>query len=304
MRAWREQHLFGLVSSIGRLGVRPWATLLTVGVLAISIALPLCLGIVLGNLERISGSFRASRDISVFLKPHLDAEQARQFLRQVQRLDGVAEVQLRTPEQGLLEFREMSDFAGALAVLDYNPLPPVLVITPQEGSTEDRLAESMRSLPEVDFVQHDAMWRERLAAWLSLGRRTMSLLALLLGLGVLLIVGNTVRLDIQGRSEEIHTVQLLGATDGFIRRPFLYLGAWYGVLAGSVAILVAKAARGAIQQPVTALVQSYGSEFELQGLTLTGMLGVVGASIVLGWLGAWMATGHQLRQSLPQGDAR
>jgi cell division transport system permease protein len=132
----------------------------------------------------------------------------------------------------------------------------------------------------------------------------MGLLAMLLGFGVLLIVGNTVRLDIQGRAEEIHTVQLLGATDGFIRRPFLYLGAWYGALAGVVAVLIAMLALAAMQQPITSLVQSYGSDFKLQGLTVSSTALIVLASVALGWLGACMATGHHLRQALPQGDSR
>jgi cell division transport system permease protein len=242
--------------------------------------------------------------VSLFLKPGLAEGEVDRVRRLVQRLPGVAQVEVRSPEQGLQEFREMSDFAGALAVLDYNPLPAVLVVTPQDGSREDVLATELNGLPEADFVQHDAQWRSRLAAWLSLGRRTMALLAVLLGLGVLLIVGNTVRLDIQGRAEEIRTVQLLGATNGFIRRPFLYLGSWYGVLAGATALFVATIARGTIQPSVSALVESYGSEFRLEGLSPAGMLGVLVLSIVLGWLGAWTATAHHLRQTLPQGDTR
>ena len=300
--AWRDLHLYSLVSSLGRLVQRPWATLLTVGVMAVALALPLCLALILGNVERVSGSFREAREVSLFLKPGLEADQTQALREQVQRLPGVESVVLRSPDEGLAEFRQMADFAGALALLDYNPLPAVLVATPQPDADAAALAETLRDLPDADFVQHDAEWRARLGAWLGFGRRMTFLAAALLGLGALLVVGNTVRLDIQGRAEEIQTVQLLGATDGFVRRPFLYLGAWYGALAALLALALAFGARYALQAPVTALVESYGSAFELRGIDGLGALAVLGAAMALGWLGAWLAAGHHLRQTLPQGN--
>ena len=300
--AWRDLHLYSLVSSLGRLVQRPWATLLTVGVMAIALALPLCLGLVLGNVEALSGSFREAREVSLFLKPELDAVQIEAVRDRVQRLPGSETVVLRTSAEGLAEFRQMADFAGALELLDYNPLPAVLVVTPQSGVEGATLAETLRNLPEADFVQHDAEWRARLGAWLGFGRRLVGLAAGLLGLGMLLVVGNTVRLDIQGRAEEIQTVQLLGATDGFVRRPFLYLGAWYGLLAAVIAIGIALGARQALHAPVATLVESYGSRFELRGLEPLTALWVVLGAMALGWLGAWLAAGHHLRQTLPSGD--
>jgi cell division transport system permease protein len=300
--AWRDLHLYSMVSSLGRLMQRPWASLMTVGVMAVALALPLCLALVLGNVERLSGSFREAREVSLFLKPGLEAARIDAVQARVQRLAGTETVTLRTPEEGLEEFRQMADFAGALALLDYNPLPAVLIVTPQPGIDGAALADTLRDLPEADFVQHDAEWRARLAAWLGFGRRITGVAALLLGLGVLLVVGNTVRLDIQGRAEEIQTVQLLGATDGFVRRPFLYLGAWYGALAAVVAIALALGARAALQQPVSDLIASYGSHFELRGLDPLSALAVVAGAVLLGWIGAWLAAGHHLRQTLPQGS--
>ena len=302
--AWRDLHLYSMVSSFGRLVQRPWATLLTVGVIAVALSLPILLGLILANVERVSGSFRESRELSLFLAPGTAAERAERVRDDVQRLPGVEAVLLRTPAQGLEEFREMADFAGALDLLDENPLPPVLVVTPQAGVDESGLADTLRRLPEADFVQHDAQWRARLGAWLGFGRRMTMLAAALLGVGVLLVVGNTVRLDIQGRAEEIQTVQLLGATDGFVRRPFLYLGAWYGALAALLAIAIAAGARHALQAPVAALVESYGSTFSLRGLDPLFALAVLGAAVVLGWLGAWLAAGHHLRRTLPHAEAR
>lgn len=300
--AWRDLHLYSLLSSLGRLIQRPWATLLTVGVMAVALALPLCLALILGNVERVSGSFREAREVSVFLEPGLQTAAVDAARERVQRLPGVEEVLLRTPDEGLTEFRQMADFAGALALLEENPLPAVLVVTPQPATDAAALADTLRDLPEADFVQHDAEWRARLGAWLGFGRRLTMLAATLLGLGALLVVGNTVRLDIQGRAEEIQTVQLLGATDGFVRRPFLYLGAWYGALAALLALALALAARYALQAPVTQLVESYGSAFELRGIEPLSALGVLAGAMALGWLGAWLAAGHHLRQTLPQGN--
>ncbi len=304
LRAWREQHLYSLFSSIGRMMQRPWATALTVGVMAVALVLPLCLAILLGNVERLSGSFREAREVSLFLASGASADEVEALAAQLREDAQVAAVAVRTPEQGLDEFRQMADFADALALLEENPLPAVLVVTPSAKADPLAVAERLRTLPSVDFVQHDALWRARLTAWLSFGRRLAWLAAALLGVGVLLVVGNTVRLDIQSRAEEIQTVQLLGATDGFVRRPFLYLGAWYGALAGLFALAVASLAPQLLQAPLGQLVESYGSHFELQGLGWRAMLLTLASAVILGWGGAWLAAGHHLRRTLPDSGAR
>ncbi len=304
LRAWREQHLYSLFSSIGRMMQRPWATVLTVGVMSVALVLPLCLVILLGNVERLSGSFREAREVSLFLAPGASAAEVEALAAQLREDAQVAAVAVRTPDQGLEEFRQMADFADALALLEENPLPAVLVVTPSAKADPLAVAERLRTLPSVDFVQHDALWRARLTAWLSFGRRLAWLAAALLGVGVLLVVGNTVRLDIQSRAEEIQTVQLLGATDGFVRRPFLYLGAWYGALAGLFALAVASLAPQLLQAPLGQLVESYGSHFELQGLGWRAMLLTLASAVILGWGGAWLAAGHHLRRTLPDSGAR
>ncbi|HAV73096.1 MAG TPA: cell division protein FtsX, partial [Stenotrophomonas sp.] len=158
---------------------------------------------------------------------------------------------------------------------------------------------SLEGLPQADLVQHDALWRKRLDGWLGFGTRLVQVLSVLLGLGAALVVGNTVRLDIQARRDEIGVLQLLGASDGFIRRPFLYLGAWYGLGAGAVALALIGAAGLALRPPLAALSQSYGSPFVLHGLDLLHSSFVLLGTVVLGWLGAWLVTGHFLRQTRP-----
>lgn len=297
LRAWRESHLRGLVSSLGRIAKRPWATGLTVGVMAIALALPLGLWLALQNIERFSGTVRESREIGLFLKSDVKAERARELADALRERHDVAAVTLRTPAEGLAEFRQMSDLAGALDVLEDNPLPTVLIVVPRNSGAA--LAASLRALPQADIVQHDAVWRRRLDSWLAFGRRLVGVIGTLLGLGMLLVVGNTVRLELSSRTEEIGVLQLLGATDGFVRRPFLYLGAWYGLAAGLLALALLLIARTALYTPLSRLVASYGGTFALQGPDLSGTLCIVAGAIALGWLGAWLASGHHLRRMRP-----
>ena len=228
---WFDHHVYSLVASLGRMLRKPWATALTIGVMAVAIALPVGLWAALANVQRFAGDVQQARQISVFLKPEIALDRARALADTLRGRADIAAVDLRTPEQGLLELRKVSGLGEAISTLDGNPLPSLLVVTP--AGDEALLAASLQTLPEADVVQHDAGWRQRLDGWLRFGTRLAWVLAALLGLGALLVVGNTVRLDIQSRREEIGVLQLLGATDGFIRRPFLYLGACYGLVAGA-----------------------------------------------------------------------
>jgi cell division transport system permease protein len=297
LRAWREQHAYSLVSSLGRFFRRPFATLLTVGVMAVAIALPLGLALSLQNVGRLSGTIDASRDVGVFLKVDITSEQAQRLAAELRARDDVAVVTVKTPEQGLAEFRAMSALAGALDTLDHNPLPTVLTVQPRDDG--DAVAAMLAERGEVDQVQHDAVWRKRLDAWLAFGARLTWIVAIVLGLGVLLVVGNTVRLDIGARREEIGILQQLGATDGFVRRPFIYLGAWYGLASGALALGLLAAAGLLLQPRLDALVASYGSRFDLAGPGWPGALIVLAVATAIGWLGAWLATGHHLRQTRP-----
>jgi cell division transport system permease protein len=295
---WVDHHLYSFVASLGRVARRPWSTALTVGVMAVALALPLGLWLVLANVARFSGDVQRSREISVFLRTDVDAARAQALAQSLRARADIGEVQLRTPAQGLAELRANGLGAAIDAVgADDNPLPSVLVVTPR--GDEAMLAASLQALPEADLVQHDALWRQRLDGWLRFGLRVALVLGALLGLGALLVVGNTVRLDIQSRREEIGVLQHLGATDGFIRRPFLYLGLWYGAAAGALAIGLLTLAATALDAPLSELATSYGSRFMLQGLDLATAGAVVAGAALLGWLGAGLVAGHYLRQTRP-----
>lgn len=295
---WVDHHLYSVVASLGRAWRRPASTLLTCGVMALALALPLGLALVLHNVARLAGDIDAGRQVSVFVKPGTADTRVAELATELQARDDVATVEHRDPARGLELMRGRGgDFGDAIDALGENPLPHVLVVTP--AGDEALLADRLRTLPEADLVQHDSEWRRRLDGWLRFGGRVAWVLALLLGVGALLVVGNTVRLDIQSRREEIGVLQLLGATDGFIRRPFVYLGAWYGLLSGLLAIALLAGAGAALRAPVAELAASYGSGYALRGFLPVQAAAVVAGAVVLGWLGAWAVAGHYLRQTRP-----
>lgn len=297
---WGDHHLYSFFSSLGRVFRRPWATALTIGVMAVALALPMGLWLVLDNVSRLSGSVQESREIGVFLQQDIDEAAAGRLADSLRGRADVASVELRTPQQGLEELRARGGLGEAIDAVGENPLPSLLVVIP-EGD-EMALAGALRELPQAALVQHDAEWRQRLDDWLGFGERLVLVLGVLLGLGALLVVGNTVRLDIQARREEIGVLQLLGATDGFIRRPFLYLGAWYGLGAGALALGLLAITGLALRAPVAELAASYGSGFALRGFSPLHLLVVLAGSIALGWIGASVVTGHFLRKTRPAGS--
>lgn len=298
LRAWREQHLYSLFSSLGRLAARPWATVLTLLVMALALALPLLLYVVLANARQLHGDVRDAGAISVFLKPRLDAAAVEALAQRLRTRPDVAAVDVRTPEQGLAEFRNQTGFADALAVLRDNPLPAVLVVTPRTGANEARdLVREFGAIADVDLVQYDAAWRERLDAILGVATRAAQVLATLLALAVLLVIGNTVRLDILGRSSEIDVMQLLGASPGFVRRPFLYAGFWYGAASAVLALAIVAAVQWSLAAPLQQLVASYDHRFAVGGLDLGMVLATLGGGAALGWSGAFLATWRHLARS-------
>ena len=208
-------------------------------------------------------------------------------------------VQVIGAQQALNEFRDQAGFAEALAQLTTNPLPAVLALSPHSAyASPDRiqdLEERLGQVPEVDFVRVDTRWLMRFQAILDLAQALVLLLAGLLAVGVLLIVGNTIRLEILNQRGEIEIMELVGATASFIRRPFLYAGAWYGLLGGLSAWFLVTLAVLALQGPVSRLASLYRTEFPLAGLGLTALLTILGGSMMLGLIGSWMAVNRHLR---------
>jgi cell division transport system permease protein len=302
-RAWLDQHLYSALSSLGRLWARRGATALTVLVMGLALALPLLLAVLLANLRGLGGAVSDSREVSAFLAAGSAAGAVAATRASIEALPDVAAVVVRDPEAGLAELRGMAGFGAALEAIGDNPLPHVLVVSPAADADAARigaLADAVSALPGVEFVQYDLAWRERLDAALALGTRLAWVAGVLLALGALLVVGNTIRLDVAARAEEIAIVQLLGGTDGFVRRPFLYAGAWYGLLAAAVALAGTGAAVWAMGGAVGRLAAAYGGVQSLDGPPFAAQAAVLAAGIVLGWLGAWAAVGRQLAQGRPR----
>jgi cell division transport system permease protein len=270
--------------------------------MALALALPLLLALALANAQRFGGSLLDSREISVFLAPTLDADAIAAAESAARAVPGVVTVERRTPDQGLAELRELAGFGEALDLLSDNPLPTVLLAAPAADASSEAIVETaakLEGIAGVDLVQYDVAWRERLARTLALAARITALLAGLFALGVLLVVGNTIRLDVESRAEEIAVVQLIGGSDGFVRRPFLYTGVWYGLAAAALALLGVHAAQLALATPVRELAASYGSAFALAGLPWRFAAGTLAGGIVLGWIGAWAACGRHLARGRP-----
>ena len=297
LRRWLRQHRQAAALGWQRLVERPFGNGLTIAVLAVAFALPAAVALVLKQAEQLGGSLSESREIALFLAPSLGAGDAERWATRLRDDHAVATVAVRDPEQGLAELAGMRELDDALALLEHNPLPWVLVVEPAPGADDHALAERLRQEEEVDFVQHDAAWRARLDAWLTLGRR----IAVLLGLGLvaagLLIIGNTVRLELRARAEEIAVLRLLGADDAYVRRPFLYLGAAYGLLAALLAVGLNLLGMHALDSAVAGVSAAYGADFVLTGFPIAQVLPAVVAACVLGMVGAALAVGHHLRQS-------
>lgn len=300
--AWRDQHLYGFVSSLGRLWQRPFAGALVLLVIGVALALPLLFWLGYDNVREWSGGLREAREVSLFLRPELDVAAGREFADELEARADVAEVLLRTPQQGLDEFRSLSGFAGALELLASNPLPVVLVVSPAaaDALADPALVEALRADPRVDLVQYDATWRRKLSGILQFSERLVAVMAVLLALATLLVIGNTVRMDIQARSEEVSIMQLLGASDGFVRRPFLYAGFCYGLCGALLALGMVAGVELALRAPLARLLEAWGEAPVLHGLGLGAAAALLAAGALLGWLGAFVVVTRHLARGRAQ----
>lgn len=304
MKQWLERHVQTLVGSLGRLWIQPFATLLTILVIGIALALPACLHVLVQNVRAASGGWGNALDISVYMKTGATLEQARQALKRIEQRRDVAEVTLVEADAALAEFRKGSGFGEALDALKDNPLPHALVVRPAEEfrdpATVENLTAELRKLDGVDIVQLDTAWVSRFNAILDVVRRVVLLAAGLFALGILVIVGNTIRLDIENRRDEIEVTKLVGGSDGFVRRPFLYNGVWYGLGGGLVAWLTVTVVIALLGEPVQRIAGLYGSSFQLQGLGLEGSAVLLAGGVVLGWLGSFIAATKEIRGIEPK----
>jgi cell division transport system permease protein len=303
MGAYFSRHAQVLVGSLGRIVNQPFASLMTMGVIAVALALPLFLILLLQNARNATGNWNEAYDLSVYMDKKAAAGRVQALAKQLRQRGDVATVRIITAEQALAEFRSDSGFGSALDALADNPLPDTLVVTPTLASSTPQGTESLKSaiaaMSDVQTVQIDTDWVKRLHAMLELLRRVVLLTGGLLGLGIVLIVSNTIRLDILNRRAEIEVMKLVGASDGFTRRPFLYTGIWYGLGGGLLALMLVAVASTVLARPVAQLAFLYGSGFQLQGMESITAGAVLGLSVGLSWLGSWLAATRHIRAIEP-----
>jgi cell division transport system permease protein len=299
-----SRHGHALLSSVGHLARHALPTLLTVAVMGLALSLPLSLEVLVRNVRQATGDFSESIGLSVYFKTDTQAQKVQQLEKTAKERSGVASVTLVTADQALDEFRTQSGFGAALDALSQNPLPALLIVHPRAADSSpaqlDALRDYFSSWPEVDTVQLDRDWVLRFSALLDVLRRTVTIAAILLGAGVVAVVGNTIRLEILNRRAEIEVTKLVGGTNAFVRRPFLYAGVLYGVGAGALAWGIVAAARLALSGTVTRLAAAYGSQFSLSGPNLREFALLLVGGILLGWLGAWIAAARQLARIEPR----
>ncbi|ROR98943.1 cell division protein FtsX [Sinobacterium caligoides] len=303
-RAWVDNHKKVVRDSIQRLLDSPLSTLLTWVVIAIALALPMTLYIALSNIQGLSIGLDGSAQVSIYLKQDVTPQAGEKLAAKLPLRKDIRAAHYISKQQALAEFRALSGFGEAIDALNENPLPAVIVVQPapsvvQSGKAKDLLA-SLADLPEVDLAQLDLEWVQRLYSMMDIVERVVNALSILLGLGVLSVIGNTIRLTIESRRDEIVVAKLVGATDTFVRRPFLYTGMLYGLGGAFCSWCIVFATLWWLSGPVLALADLYHSNFQLRGLDLIDTLLLLLGGSMLGWVGAWLAVSRHLGSIEPK----
>jgi len=303
MKNYFLRHVQVFFYALGQLARTPVASLMTISVIGITLALPCGLYLLIGNLQTVSAGWSGGAQISIFLKRNVSETKAKTLSSRIRKNPKVASVKYISSKQALEEFKQLSGFGEALDSLDHNPLPPVLVIEPRDTDKPEllkNLVDDFNQYPSVDLAQLDLEWVQRLQAMLRFIQRGILLLAALLGLAVLLTVGNTIRLAILSRRQEIEVIKLIGGTDAFIRRPFLYSGMLQGLFGAIIAWLLVQSSLLLLSGPVSELAHLYASQFQIQGPDLSISGALLGAGALLGWLGSRLAVRRHLREIEPR----
>ncbi len=298
------RHVQALLFALGRLMRQPVASFFTLRVIALALALPACLALLVSNASAATGHLSDAVEVSVYFKPDVSIEKVQQLARTAGARAGIARVRVVPADDALKEFRETSGFGEALEALEGNPLPHVLSVDPTLEAASPAAVEDLRrylaAWPEVDAVQLDSDWVRRLDAIVALLRRVALGTGGLLALGVLAVIGNTIRLEIQNRREEIEVTKLVGGSNPFVRRPFLYSGLLFGGVGALLAFGIVVGAVAALGEPVARLSTAYGGSFALLGPGWRELGLMLGAGVALGWCGSWVTATRQIRRIEPR----
>ena len=302
-KLWRAvaTHARQAVSSLGELWRTPVWAFVTVAVLGVSMTLPATLHLLVKNIQQVSRSYDQSFEISLFLKNEATPTDIASFVTILQGDPQVAKVRLIDKAAAMAEFKQQSGFGEAIRFLDQNPLPDVLVVTPKENlpSAAEDLLQKLEKERFVDLAKLDISWLERLAALMALMQQAVYTIAVLLLCAALLVIGNTIRLLIMDKKAEIEVMKLVGATDAFIQRPFLYTGVWLGIFGGFLAFLVIEFMILWLRAAIAKVTQLYQSDFVINSLSLSefGVLMAIGTG--LGLFGSYLAVRSHIKAIEP-----
>lgn len=301
---WREQWRYAWVNTLADMMRQPLATLLTVMVIAISLTLPSVCYLVYKNVSEAASQWYPTPQLTVYLDKALDDDAAEQVMTVLKGEEGVDKVNYLSREEALGEFRNWSGFGGALDMLEENPLPAVAIITPkmnfESSDTLNTLRDRVAAVKGVDEVRMDDSWFARLAALTGLVGQVAAMIGILMIVAVFLVIGNSVRLSIFSRRDTINVMKLIGATDGFILRPFLNGGALLGFSGAILSLILSQAMVWQLGSAVAKVASVFGTTFVLHGLGWDECLLLVLVAAMIGWIAAWLATVQHLRRFTPQ----
>ena len=304
-RSYKAHHRTTFLTTLQKMLGEPLQTTLTVVVIAIALALPSVMFLALHNVQQLSSGFGSSAQITVFVKKDINSQQIKQLEKELNDLPEVVSTTFISADQALEEFKALSGFGSALQYLDDNPLPAVFLVQPETSGAAglqqtQELVKAIGQLTAVEDIQVDMLWIQRLATITEVSKKLVLALGIALGIGVLLVIGNTIRLAIQNRREEIIVVKLVGGTDAYVRRPFLYTGLLLGLFGGILASILLLGSFLWIGQSVAVLANLYQSQFQLMGPGLTGISALCSLGALIGLMGAWLAVMQNLRAIEPR----
>ncbi len=297
-------HIRQGLHSLGELYRTPFASLMTIGVLGFSLTLPSTLYIMVANTEKITEQWQQASEISLFLRGSVTESQAQQLLKRLRTWNEINAVSYVSSEQALDEFQRLSGLGEALDYLDENPLPAVVLVTPTSKHASPTAAgillDKLKKEREVDIGKLDIEWLERLYGLLKIAKELVYILALLLFFAVVLIIGNTIRLNIYNKRDEILVMKLVGATDAFIQRPFLYTGFWFGLLGGVMAWVTVTLILIWIGWSLDEFMAQYQIKLDITGLNMQALLIMLAVSISLGLAGSFLSVRKHVNDIEPE----
>lgn len=295
---WFTCHLRALMFGLGELLRKPFSSFMTILVIAIALALPIGLFSLLQNAETVSKNFDGTPTLSLYLKQDLAEPQLVILKNELNKFNSIDKIQYISADAGLKEFETEAQIGNISQLLQQNPLPAVIIITPtlaaQTPEQMQALADQLKNLPEVTNIQFDVNWVKRLYYIIQSAERLALLLGVLFGIGVILIIGNTIRLATQSHRDEINILKLIGATSAFIRRPLLYRGFLYGFIGGLFSLILISLMFWWLKEPLFMLAESYQLDIQLSGLTLIQMIIILLIASLFGLAGSWIAVQKHL----------